>query len=89
MSSVLRFESAEPGVVYAKRASDAEEERFCLLKGTANVPALPQMPPVKPAMGLSQEREKYLWKEIRPFLDEAKADLLAPRPAWLEDEDEE
>ena len=74
---------AEPGVVYVKKPNNAEEERFSLLKDSANIPVLPQMPPVKLAVGLSQEREKYLWKDIRPFLDEDKADLLAPRPSWL------
>ena len=76
----FRFESAEPGVVYAKISSVAEEERFCLLRDPQN-PTVPDgMPPVKSALGLSPERQAYLYKEIRPFLDEDKADLLAPPP---------
>ena len=83
----FRFESAEPGSVYSKTTSDAEKKRSCLVKDVANFPSLSDMLPVKASIGLSQDLKEYLWKEIRHFLDEDKANLLAPRPAWVEDKD--
>ena len=80
---------AEPGVVYEKKTNSTEQQMFPLLKDSANIPVLSQMPQVKLAVRFSQEREKYLWKNIRPFLDEDKADLLAPRPSWLGEEMEQ
>ena len=77
---LLQIESAEPGVVFAKMSSVAEEECFCLLReSVATMPTPADLPGKKAALGLSQERQAYLYKEIRSFVDEAKADLIAPK----------
>ena len=77
---LLQIESAEPGVVFAKMRSVAEEECFCLLReSVATMPTPADLPGKKAALDLSQERQAYLYKEIRPFVDEAKADLVAPK----------
>ena len=74
-----------PGVVYVKTGSSEPEERICLLKShIQNVPHT--LPPVKPPAGLSLDRQKYLYKEIRPFLDDDKKDLTAPCPEGLADD---
>ena len=61
-------------------SSVAEEECFSLLReSVATMPTPADLPGKKAALGLSQERQAYLYKEIRPFVDEAKADLVAPK----------
>ena len=70
-------------MVYVKIGSSEPEERICLLKPHIhNVPHT--LPPVKPLAGISLGRQKYLYKEIRPFLDDDKKDLMHhAKKAWL------
>ena len=80
-SGCCRFESAEPGSGFAKMSNVDEEERFCLLRDpVATVPTPADLPGEKATLGLSQVRQPYLYREIRPFVDEATADLIAPKP---------
>ncbi len=67
--------------------SNEPEERFSLLKTTPQQ-VTQALPPVKSPLGLSLERQKYLFKEIRPFLDEDKMDLTAPDPEDADSDDD-
>ena len=76
----FRMSDREPGTLYCYRhLNDVSPQQFQLLKkGVMNVP--PQLPPVIQPDGLSEERIKYLYDEIREFCSDETKDLVAPAP---------
>lgn len=64
----FRFSSDEPGVVTVKTNRDGNEEKMCILKDPRfrfvswDRPAELQPP------GLSQERHRYLYDHVRPYV---------------------
>lgn len=75
----FRFCSERPGYVFFKASLDDEEQCFQLLRDKRNLPPL-HVPSLLHPKGLTQERKKYLYEQIRPFCREGTEDLVAPRP---------
>ena len=79
---VCRFDAASPGVVFAKTNCNTQEEKFDLLEDS-------QLPTRAPAAisppGLSLERQRYLHKNIHPFVKDCWRDVLCPCPPESED----
>ena len=76
---VDRFDSAHPGMVFTRTASDVEEQPFNLLRpGKGQLPAV--APAAIPSPGLDLARQQYLYHSIRPFVKPALQDILCPRP---------
>ena len=67
------------GTVSVKRHSkDTNLMRFTLLNDVVNIPI--GLPNVLVPKGISQERAKYLFEKIRPFVNSENADVLCPEP---------
>ena len=66
--------------MYAKEhVSDTKEKRLCVLKRGISWPApLPEFPDPLPAAGFSEERLKYLRKQVRPFVRECHRQEFCP-----------
>ena len=74
----FRFTYDEPGIVYLRELAQSEEVRFNIFKRN---PRFPEYPPQEVIPdGLSDERKKYLYKEIRIFFRAGTEDLVAPKP---------
>ncbi|KAH3733932.1 hypothetical protein DPMN_040371 [Dreissena polymorpha] len=73
----FRFDSSRPGTVFAKKAMDQPEEEFFIMKHME----LPSVEPclIKPA-GLSENRVKYLYITVRPFVRPCYQDITCPTP---------
>ena len=76
----FRFSKNEPGIVYCKEYAGSPEEAVVLLKHQAVI--LP--PTVRPSKitpeGLSEDRKRYLYREIRQFCRIVTEDLVALAP---------
>ena len=75
----FRFSKDEPGVVYSKLYSDSEEVRFMLLKDINAYPPMSLPTEIKPT-GLDENRQNYLYKEIRQFCRPGTEDIVCPKP---------
>ncbi len=60
--------AAAPGVVVVKKSRDGEETTINILRRKEFVFAAEDMPRIIPAGGLSVERQRYLYKVVRPFV---------------------
>ena len=74
------FEACRPGQILIKQALSGKEVSARLLKTTKKAVLEAGLPPQVPAGGLSRDRQTYLFKEIRPFVDPAFQDDLCPQP---------
>ena len=68
-----------PGMVSCKETVYSQQQSFMLLRDPAVVPPATLPPTVHPD-GLSEERRRYLYREIRPFCKPGTEDLVAPQP---------
>ncbi|CAG2220725.1 unnamed protein product [Mytilus edulis] len=76
----FRFTSDEVGVVFARETLDQPEKRLALLKESTNVPELlTTLPEVIQPAGLTEERMRYLYNEVRPFFQYNFRDEFCPR----------
>ena len=76
---VDRFDSAHPGIVFTRTASNVEEQPFNLLwPGKGQLPAVACA--AIPSPGLDLAWQQYLYNSIRPFVKPALQDILCPRP---------
>ena len=74
------FSKEEPGKVYFKENNFAPEQSFMLLKDSYNLPQRGVLPnQIKPE-GLSADRKRYLFREIRQYCKFGTEDLVAPAP---------
>ena len=73
----FRFDSSRPGTVFAKKATDLPEEEFFIMKHRELPSAEPCL--IKPA-GLSENRVKYLYRTVRPFVRPCYQDITCPTP---------
>ena len=72
-----RFESSKPGYVFHKERPDSEEKVFLLFKPRTESSTLPKVDPVPiPNPGLSEERRRYLFANIRQFCKPQFQDIL-------------
>ena len=76
----FRFVSSSPGTVFVKSVGSATEKNINLLKDTSWTPSAYQLPPVIVPMGLSAERQHYLYDKIREFCPPEKQDSVCPKP---------
>ena len=74
------FDAHAPGLVSAKASIGGVEMQSMLLKTSKEALFESGLPPAIPAAGLSVERQKYLHKEIRPFVPPTFQDQLCPEP---------
>ena len=79
----FRFVSGSPGAVFVKSDSSAAERKINLLKDTSWAPSVHQLPLVIISMGLSAERQLYLYEKIREFCPPEKQDSVCPKPVKL------
>ena len=74
-----RFSKDEPGKVFFKEHSFSAEQSFMLLKDPSNSPQQGILPSQIKPEGLSDERKRYLFHEIRQYCKSGR-DLVAPAP---------
>nr|KAG5699854.1 hypothetical protein BaRGS_034628 [Batillaria attramentaria] len=78
--SHFRVTRERPGVLFYRSSLAEDEQSRMLIKSAAAFDALPDMPPVLPAPGLSYERQAYLYNQIREFVCEEQRDVVCPLP---------
>lgn len=76
-------------VIRCSEFSDSEIQIFDLLKSRSPNIDLSLMPEAIRSTGLDLKRRWYLYKEIRPFVEDDFKDLVAPRPEEMLAEEEE
>ena len=76
----FRFSKDEPGKIYFKELSSSCEQSFMLLKDLSIVSQRGVLPSQIKPDGLSVERKRYLFNEIRQFCKSGTEDLVAPAP---------
>jgi len=77
----FRFSSSPDniGIVYFSKKSDGEEYSYNLFKNTTGFDKNAQLNFLEVAP-LSDERKKYLYSNIRQYVDEPYKDILCPNP---------
>ena len=75
----FRFSKDHPGVVFCRTLVDSPEIEFQILKNLEIRPPN-QLPPKLVPLGLSEERKRYLYREIREFCRPGTEDMVAPAP---------
>ena len=75
------FDASKPGVVFAKKQYNAEEEiKFQLLRDVNVLPPKDGFPMLQPP-GLDIARQNYLYKQIREYCENYAKDTTCPKPA--------
>ena len=74
----FRFDKAFPGTVFCKHYFSSEETAINIFKTDRNMQQADLFPPVITPKGISHERAKYLYKEIREFCRPGTEDFVAP-----------
>ena len=64
----LTFDGKKPGIVAVKKAVDAPSTDMQILKTSKEALCEAGLPEVIPPAGLTEERKRYLFKEIRPHV---------------------
>ena len=77
----FRFDAANPEIVYVSTVADGPEKKITLLSDSTWTPSPLELPPVIPPVGLSLERQTYLFEKIREFCRPEVRDEVCPRPA--------
>jgi hypothetical protein len=75
----FRFSSSSPGNVFAREHADTTETQLSLLRDDWH-PAPDDLAPLIAPKGLSDERQWYLYKRIRPFCSEEHRETATPHP---------
>ena len=78
----FRFSSATPGSVFVKEYADTEEHQTLLLNDFSWQPTQSQLPPIIHPLGLSLDRQWYLYDSIRQFCPESVRDEVCPKPTF-------
>ena len=78
----FRFSAGNGGEVFAKASSNGEETRIPLLKRRMTLEHVRYASPPRRVLppGLSQDRKKYLYEQIRPHVWPEFQDITCPRP---------
>lgn len=76
------FLKDELGKIYFKESSSSRGQSFMLLTDPSIVPQQGILPSQIKPEGLSVERKRYLFNEIRQFCKSGTEDLVAPAPVW-------
>ena len=72
------FDVLQPGKISWKRSFTDAEETFSICKTSKEALPSAGLPSIRPAGGLSQERQTYLFKEIRQFVAPGLQDEFCP-----------
>lgn len=83
---VFEFCNERPGIVVCREHSDSQPVGFNL---TSSKQCDTGLPAQLSSLGLSSQRQSYLFEKIRPFVPEEKQDILCPKPQSLFSEPEE
>lgn len=83
----FRFSSSSPGVVFVREFANSTEKPISILKPGHKL-SKNALPSTLQPTGLSLEREKYLYEQIRPFCQEEYRDLTCPLPSGYPSEDQ-
>ena len=78
---VFEFTDEFPGQVLVRKESGGDGERIMLLKDPSYRFESDLRPEPVPAAGLSVERQKYLYKHVRPHVREMYRDVTCPPPS--------
>ena len=81
MKSYHHFSASTPGVTTVKEFSDSESSSFKLQADNSWVPTADELPPLITPLGLSKERQWYLYNQIREFCRAGTEDLVCPLPS--------
>ena len=74
------FSKESPGMVSCKESVSFPHQSFMLLKNPTVVPRSVALPPTVEPEGLTDERKRYLYREIRQFCKPGTEDIVAPAP---------
>ena len=75
----FQFHRDHPGIVFCKEYWNSEERAINILRNEANLPEPGELPQVVNPKGMSHERRRYLYKEIREFCRAGTEDLVVPQ----------
>ena len=78
----FRFSSTSPGTVYICKCWNSEEKAIQILKRgvTCTKVRRARIPSVISPADLTEERKRYLYHEIRPFVSSQFQDITCPSP---------
>ena len=76
----FRFHADSPGYVFVKECSDGKERKIKLVKDTSWRPNVAELPATLTSLGLTLEREWYLYNKIREFCPDNTKDIVCPLP---------
>lgn len=76
----FKFSSDNPGMVTVRTERHGVETALQITKSQNHVFAVDQMPDVLPAAGLTVERQRYLYRIVRPFVRDMYQDVTCPLP---------
>ena len=76
----FHFSHTSPGVVFVREFANSKEEMKTILKPGHTIPK-DTLPSTLSPTGLSPERERYLYEQIRPFCQLEYRDLTCPVPS--------
>ena len=76
----FRLSKDEPGTAFCLENRSSAEHAFMLLKDPIHVPPVAVLPTQVDPEGLSDERKRYLHREIQQFCKPGTEDLVAPSP---------
>ena len=74
------FDAAAPGIVHGQEFTTSQATAVKILKSEPTDLQSNSLPEEIPCAGITLERRKYLFKEIRPFVAAPFQDTLCPRP---------
>ena len=63
-----------------KECADGPETSVKILKSDPEALADPVMPDIVPPAGLTEQRENYLFRMVRPFVKDPFKDITCPNP---------
>eukprot|EP00117_Sycon_ciliatum_P016477 scpid44506/ scgid15886/ len=75
------FDAAKPGIVSVKASLEDTYSDVEVLTTSKDALVAAGMPPVLQAPGLSEQRQQYLYNQIRPHVPDQFQDELCPKPA--------
>ena len=77
----FRFDSEFPGIVFVKNSSSDVEQQIQLFKDVSWSPSPDELPQRIVPLGLSIERQWYLYDKIRDFCSDEAKDIVCPKPS--------
>lgn len=76
----FRFTADAPGCVFVKKRADSEESKVSFLVKEAPPSSMNDLPVQLTPRGLTEERQRYLYRFVRHLVGPAAQDLTCPAP---------